>query len=141
MRCRLSNREVTFIRTQSTAAIAVAGALRVGILLFPGAVRHRVPDRPICCWSIESDPSVFVLFIQTRFTFDVPLGSNAVSHSRSRFAYTLGNYGHALSQGRRQPAATKPPLCIYICASCSEFIREKFSFLGLLFFAPSAVVK
>ena len=28
------------------------------------------------------------------------------------FAYILGNYGHARSQGGRQPAAAKPPLYI-----------------------------
>ena len=33
------------------------------VLLPPGAVRHRVPDGNICCWFIESDPSVFFLFI------------------------------------------------------------------------------
>ena len=37
-------------------------------------------------------------------------GSTAVSHLRPRLAYTLGNYGHAQSQGGRQPAAAKPPL-------------------------------
>ena len=32
------------------------------VLLLPGAVRHRVPDGKICCWFIESDPSVFFSF-------------------------------------------------------------------------------
>ena len=46
------------------------------VLLFLAAgVRYRVPDGQICCWFIESDPSVFFLFIQTRFIFYVPLGS------------------------------------------------------------------
>ena len=45
------------------------------MLLLPAAVRHRVPDDQICCWFIEYDPSVLFLFIQTRFIFDVPLGS------------------------------------------------------------------
>ena len=46
------------------------------VLLLPAAVRHRVlPDDKFCCWFVESDPSVFFLFIQTRFLFDVPLGS------------------------------------------------------------------
>ena len=39
----------------------------------------------------------------------VLLGST-MSHLRPRFAYTIGNDGHARSQGGRQPAATKPRL-------------------------------
>ena len=30
------------------------------------AVRHRMPDGQISYWFIESDPSVFFLFVQTR---------------------------------------------------------------------------
>jgi len=45
------------------------------LLLLAAGVRHRVPDGQICCWLIESDPSVFFLFIQTRLLFNVPLGS------------------------------------------------------------------
>ena len=77
------------------------------------AVRHRVPDGKICCWFIESDPSVFFLFTQTRLILVYPLA--VLSHLRPRFAYILGNYGHARSQGGRQPAAAKPPLYV----SCS----------------------
>ena len=40
------------------------------VLLLPAAVRHRVPDGQICCWFIESDPSVFFLPIQARFLSD-----------------------------------------------------------------------
>ena len=39
----------------------------------------------------------------------VPLDST-VSHLRHRFAYVLGNYVHARSQGGHQLAAAKPPL-------------------------------
>ena len=39
------------------------------------AIRYREPDGNICCWSIESDSSVFFLFIQTRFIFNAVLGS------------------------------------------------------------------
>ena len=78
-------------------------------------VRHLVPGCQICRWFIESSPSVFFLFIQTRCIFYVPLGST-VSHLRPRFAYILGNYGHARSQGGRQPAAAKPPLYKHIHA-------------------------
>ena len=85
------------------------GVAAAAKLLLAAAVRHHVPDAKNCCWSIESDPSVFFLFIQTRFIFHVPLGST-VSHLRSRLSYILGNYGHARSQAGRQPAAAKPPL-------------------------------
>ena len=55
-----------------SAAAAAAAALRchpavavAAVLLLAAAVRHHVPDGKICCWSIESDASVFFLFIQT----------------------------------------------------------------------------
>ena len=91
-----------------TAVVAAAV-----VLLLPASVRHRVPDGQIWCWFIESDPSVFFLFIQTRLIFDVPLDST-VSHLPSRFAYILGNYGHVRSQGGRQPAAAKTPLYYFM---------------------------
>ena len=37
-----------------------------------------------------------------------------LSHLRPRLAYILGHYGHARSQGGRQPAAAKPGLLYYI---------------------------
>ena len=49
--------------------IAVAAA---AVLLFPAAVRHRVPDGQIWCWFVESDPSVLFFFIQTRFFLCTP---------------------------------------------------------------------
>ena len=33
------------------------------LLLLAAAVRHRVPHGKICCWFIEPDSSVFVVFI------------------------------------------------------------------------------
>ena len=43
---------------------------------------------------------VFSFFSFKRDVFLMaPLGSTAVSHLRPRFAYILGNYGHARSQG------------------------------------------
>ena len=45
-----------------TADVAAAATLPL-----PAAVRHRVRDGKICCWFIASDPSFFLLFIQTRF--------------------------------------------------------------------------
>ena len=79
------------------------------------AVGHHVPYDKICSWFVESDFIVFFLFIQTRFVFNAPLGGTTLSHFRPRFAYMLGNGGHARSQGGRQPAATKPPL--YCCTN------------------------
>ena len=67
-----------------------------------------------------SDSSVFFLFILliTRFVFIVrPLGSTvtctASIYLKYIYAYILGNYGHARSQGGRKPAAAKPPLYRY----------------------------
>ena len=91
----------------AVAAVVAAAA----VLLLPAAVCHRVPDGQIWCWFVESDPSVFFLFNQTRFNLMVSLGST-VSHLRPRFAYILGHYRRAWSQGGRQPAAAKPPLYI-----------------------------
>ena len=85
----------------------------VAVLLLPAAVRHRGPDGQICFWFIESDPSVFFLFNQTKFILMYPLA--VLSHLRSPFAYILGNCGHARSQGGREPAAAKIPLYIYVC--------------------------
>ena len=67
LRCRLSNRGVSLICVQSAAAASAASA----------AVRHCVPDGKKCCLFIESDHSVFFLFVQTRYIFyvRVPLGS------------------------------------------------------------------
>ena len=62
------------------------GVAAAAKLLLAAAVRHHVPDAKNCCWSIESDPSVFFLFIQTRFIFDVSR-DNTVSHLRPPFAH------------------------------------------------------
>ena len=66
---------------------------------------QAVPDGKICCWFIESDPSVSFLFIKNRFIFYGTPGSTTavVSRLRPRFAYILGIYGLARSQGGRQP--------------------------------------
>ena len=120
----MSKREVSvlhvYIIIQSAAPAVAVTALCVAtytavvaaaVLLLPAAVCHRVPDGQIWCWFVESDPSVFFLFNQTRFNLMVSLGST-VSHLRPRFAYILGHYRRAWSQGGRQPAAAKPPLYI-----------------------------
>ena len=59
------------MRTKYCCVVAAAAVL----LLLAAGVRHRLPDGQICCWFIESDPSLFFLFIQTRFLFNTPLGS------------------------------------------------------------------
>ena len=60
------------------------------LLLLLAAVRHRVPDGKIVCWFIESGSSVFFLFTQTRFTFNVLLGSTvAFTASICLYYYTL----------------------------------------------------
>ena len=94
-----------------TAVVASAG-----VVLLPGTVRHRVPDGDICCWFIESDPSVFFLFIQTRFIFVYPLA--VLSLLLPRFAYILGNYGHARSQGGCRPV---PPCRSYYIVKWSYY--------------------
>ena len=123
MRCRLSNREVSFICLQNAAAAAAAAAaLCVAILLL------LLQQQCLCflllfvivcrrakfvAVSLNLIPVFyFSSFIRDLFLM-VPLGSAAVSHLRPRFAYILGNYGHARSQGGRQPVAAKPPLYIY----------------------------
>ena len=103
-----------------SAAAAAAAALCVAILLlllqqqcccFLLLFVIVCRTAKFVCWFIGSDPSVFFLFTQRRFLFlMVPLGSTIVSRLRPRFAYTLGNYGRARSQGGRQPTAAKPPL-------------------------------
>ena len=75
MRCRLSNREVGFVCIQIAAAAAAAAALccyTAVVAAAAAAVRHRLPDAQFFCWFTESDPSVFFLFIRTRFIFDAP---------------------------------------------------------------------
>ena len=88
------------VRCYTVAAAAVP--------LLPAAVRHRVPDGQIC-WFVESVPVFSFCSLKRDLFLMVPLGSTA-SHLRPRFAYILGNYGHARSQGGRQPAAGKPAL-------------------------------
>ena len=91
------------------------------------AVRHHVRDGKNCCWFIESNSSVFFLFIQTRFIFNVPLVSAVAFTASICLWYILGSYGHARSQGGRQPAAGSPP-CIYyvdsVMAACSRVMTR-----------------
>ena len=94
------------------AAILSAVVAATAALLLPAIVRRMTKFG--CCWFIESDPSVLFLFIQTRFIFYVPLDGTVAS--MASISLHLGNYGHARTQGGRQPAAAKPALyniCIY----------------------------
>ena len=103
----------------AAAAAAATAALCVAILLFllqlllaaaaAAAVRHRVPDGNFCCWFIESDSSV-LLFIETRYIFNAPLGSTVAVTVTICLYYILGDCGHARRQGGRQPATLKPDL-------------------------------
>ena len=63
-----------------TAVVAAAA-----VLLRLAAVRHRVLDGRICCWFIESAPSVFSSF-KCDLHLMVPLG-NTVAFTASIFLY------------------------------------------------------
>ena len=66
-----------------------------------------VPDGRICCCFVESSV-LFCSSLKHDPFFMYPLA--VLSHLRPRFAYILGHYGVARSQGGHQPAAAKPPL-------------------------------
>ena len=74
--------------------------------------RHREPDGQICCWFIEFDPSVFLLFTQTRFVFDVPLGSTDVTHLQSRWPTSSVIAGRRGAKAGVSPPRRIPP-CKY----------------------------
>ena len=93
------------------------------LLLLLAANRHRVPDGKICCWFIESEPSLFFLFKDDFFLMH-PLA--VLLHLRPRFACILGNYRHARSQGGRQPAAARPPLYNILFYFPSENVQRDF---------------
>ena len=67
------------------------------------------------CWFIESDPSFFFLFIQTRLIFEVPLGGT-VSHLRSRFAYSTSSViaGMRGAKAGVIPPRGRPPRILYV---------------------------
>ena len=96
------------------------------MLLLPAAVRHRVPNVQICCWFVESDPSVFFLFIQRRFIFDRPPWQYCCVAFTALICpqYILGNYGHTWSQGGRQL-----PVYTYITMYKSFFFAHWHFFL------------
>ena len=98
--------------TLCVAILLLTVVAAAAVLLLPAAVRHRVPDGQICCWFIESDASVFFLFIQERFSFDGTPRPYCVAFTASM----LGNYGiRACAEPRRASARRgEPPLvCKY----------------------------
>ena len=57
-------------RNSATASLCYYPAVAAAaVLLLSAAVRHRVPDDKNCYCFIESDPTVFFLFIKTRLIF------------------------------------------------------------------------
>ena len=81
------------------------------------ALRHRVPDGKVVAGSVNLIPSIVLfLFILKHdlFSMYAPIGSAVTFTASTCLYYTLGNYGHARSQGGRQSAAAKPPLHKYM---------------------------
>ena len=65
-------------------------------------------------WSIASDPSVFFLFLQTRFIFNVPLGSTAVASIYLTNIYTSSVVtGMCGAKAGVRPTRRSPP-CKYM---------------------------
>ena len=110
-----------------TAVVVVAAAVLCCCFLLPFVMVCRMSK--FGAGSLNLIPVFsFSSFKSDIHIFDLPLGSTAVSHLRSRFAYILGNCGHARSQGGRQPAVAKPPLYtvhirIYLvmCNGCNKY--------------------
>ena len=110
----LSNRDVSFLCIQNAATAAaplccdtaVASALP---LLLHAAVRHRVCRMPkFVAASLNLTPECFYLHSNAIYFLFTPW-QYCVAFKAS-FACILRNYGHARSQGGRQPAAVKPPM-------------------------------
>ena len=104
----------------AAAAVAAAAALCVAILLlFLRCCCFLLLFVVVCrmanffAGSLNLIPAFFILLIQTRFFFMYPLAvllSVAFTTSICPYRYIVGNYGHAQSQGGRQPVAAKPRL-------------------------------
>ena len=124
--------------TAAAAAAAVAAALCVSLLLL--LLQQQ------CCWFLllfvivcrmtKYDVGLmnlipFFLFIQARFTFDVPLGST-VSHLR------LGSPASSVIAGMRgDKAGVSPPRRSPLCILLSECINVFFAHIGIFYF-PAA---
>ena len=86
--------------------LAVAAA---AVLLLAAAVHHRVPDDEFVAGSFTD---CFISLHLNAICFNVPLRSTVAFTASICLNCILGNYGHARSQGGRQPAAAKPSLHI-----------------------------
>ena len=78
----MSNREVSFICIENAAAAALlccyyCCCFDSSSAATFAAVRHRAPHGKICCWFIESDPSVSFYSLKDYLSpiFNVPHGS------------------------------------------------------------------
>ena len=121
-----------FISIRSPAAVAAAAAAAAAALCVL-LILLLLLQQQCCCFlllfvivsmakfiadSLELMPAFSVSSFKCDFFFMVPLGST-VPHLRPRFAYILGNFGHARSQGGRQPAAENTLLYyIYTVSIC-----------------------
>ena len=96
------------------AAVVAAAAVLLA------AVRRRVPDGKICCWFIESDSSVFFLFIQTRYILNVLLGST-VAFTASIFLLKTSS---VIAGMRGAKAAVSPPRRSPTCINVLFLLHE-----------------
>ena len=119
--------EYVFLCVYIYVSCISAAALGVAVLLWLPlhCCRLLLPFVNVCRVTqfvavAASDSSVFFLFIQTRFVFNVPLGSTVgctasilvyVGYTTCLVSYILCKRGHARSQGGRHPATAKPPFC------------------------------
>ena len=89
------------------------------VLLLAAAVRHRVPDGALCCCGLLHLIPVFYFssFIQTRFIFDVPIGST-VACTASIYLYPITHHTCSKITGMRGAKAGgtpwRGPPCKYV---------------------------
>ena len=110
VRCRTTY-EYVFVYTRHVflllllllLCVAILLAAAAVVLIIGAAVLHRAPGGKNCCWFIQFDPSAFFLSIQTRFIFDVPIGST-VSYLRLDLPTSL-----VLTGMRGAKASVSPP--------------------------------
>ena len=117
LRCRLSNREVSFIYIYMLLLCVLLSCC----CCFSSSAAAS------CCWSSSCArwPNLVMvhwiwsqclfLFIQTRLIFMYALAVLCHIYGLDLPTSSLGNCRHARSQGGPQPAAAKPPLCTCIC--------------------------
>ena len=102
-----------YLYIQSAAAAAAALCVAIPLLLLQQLLLFVVVCRMAKNVGGSLNlipPSVFFLFKYDLFSMYAPLGSAVALSASICLYYLLGNYGHARSQGGRQPAAVKPRL-------------------------------